>query len=56
MVEQDLLYCVYGKVSEEIPKNIPETLGKSVVSTHYGDANFQFSMVTGRAVTGILHF
>jgi hypothetical protein len=56
MVEQDWLYSVYGKVSEEIPQRIPEPLGKSVVSTHYGDANLQLDVVTGLAVTGILHF
>jgi hypothetical protein len=56
MISQDWLYSVYGKVKEEIPHNIPEPLGNSVVSTHYGDANLLFDMITGRAVTGILHF
>jgi hypothetical protein len=56
MVEQDWLYSVYGNKHEEIPHNIPEPLGKSVVTTHYGDANLHFDLVTGRVVTGVLHF
>ena len=46
---------VYGKVSELIPAMAPEPLGKSVVLTHYKDANLYHDLITGRAVTGVLH-
>jgi hypothetical protein len=55
-MEQDWLYSVYGNIHEEIPHHIPEPLGQLVVSTHYGDANLHFDLITGRAVTGLLHF
>jgi hypothetical protein len=47
---------VYGKVSELIPDDIPPPLGKPVVFTHYFDANLMHDLLTGRSVTGILHF
>ena len=54
--QQDWLESVYGDVREEIPKDIPEPLGKCVVHTCYFDANLYHCMMTGRAVTGILDF
>jgi Reverse transcriptase (RNA-dependent DNA polymerase) len=39
IVNQDWLYSEYGKVTENIPLDIPTPLGQSVVTTHYGDAN-----------------
>jgi hypothetical protein len=56
MVEQDWLYNVYGNATESIPNDIPEPLGKEVTTSQSGDANLQFDMITGQAVTGILHF
>jgi len=47
---------VYGDVRESIPKGIPKPKGKSVISTTYKDANLYHNMVTGRAVTGVLHY
>ena len=47
---------VYGKVSEEIPQDAPEPKGKPVVFTTYVDANLYHDQVTGRAVTGVLHY
>ncbi len=49
------MYSVYGKVSEVIPKDIPEPKGKPVVLTTYVDANLYHDLITGRSVTGILH-
>ncbi len=48
-------YSIYGKVSESIPDDIPEALGKPVTLTHFVDANLYHDLVTGRAITGILH-
>jgi len=47
---------VYGDVSEEVPKDAPAQLGKTVVTTTYVDANLYHDWTTGRAVTGTLHF
>ena len=51
----DWAYSVYGNVEEIIPGDIPAPLGKSVILTTYVDANLYHDMITGRAVTGILH-
>src|SRR6187200_3432436 len=45
----------YGEVSELLPNNAPEPLGKHVTLTHYVDANLFHVALTGRSVTGILH-
>ena len=47
---------VYGNVSEQIPNDIPPPKGKYVALTHYVDANLMQCLLTGRFVTGILHF
>jgi hypothetical protein len=54
-VEYNWMYLVYGKVKEIFPHNMPEPLGKEVVSITYKYANLYHNMITGRAVTGILH-
>jgi hypothetical protein len=41
---------------EEIPEDIPTPLGKPVVQHSYVDANLMHCMITGRAVTGVVHF
>ena len=46
---------VYGNVREEIPKDIPEPLGKHVTLSHFVDANLFNNLLTGRSVTSILH-
>jgi hypothetical protein len=53
--EFDWVQNIYGKVQEEIPKDIPEPHGKTVVYIHYVDANLYHDIITGRSVTGILH-
>ena len=55
-VEYDWSKSVYGNISEEIPKDAPEALGGFVTLTHYQDANLFHDIITGRSVTGILHF
>jgi hypothetical protein len=47
---------VYGDVKEVLPDDAPEPLGKHVTLTHYVDANLYHDVLTGRSVTGILHF
>jgi hypothetical protein len=46
---------VYRNVSEHVPDDIPVPLGNRVELTTYVEANRYHDMVTGRAVTGILH-
>jgi hypothetical protein len=42
-------------VKELIPDDMPKPLGKKVVTTTYVDANLYHDVLTGRAVTGVLH-
>ena len=46
---------VYGNVTEQVPTNCPDALGKWVTLTHYVDANLYHDYITGRSLTGILH-
>ena len=47
---------IYGNVFEQIPKDAPEPLGKSVTTTTFLDANLLHDLITGRSVTAVLHF
>ena len=47
---------VYDESPEEIPKDAPEPLGKYVQFTHYVDANLMHNVLTGKSLTGVLHF
>jgi hypothetical protein len=55
-IDHDWAYSVYGNVEELIPVDIPEPLGEMVVLSHYADENLYHDLITGRAVTGIIHF
>jgi hypothetical protein len=46
---------VYGEISELIPQNAPETLGKMVTLAHYEDDSLMQDSISRRSVTGILH-
>ena len=50
------LRSVYGDVHEAVPRGIPKPKGKSVITSTYKDANLYHDTVTGRAVTGVLHY
>ena len=50
----DWMYFVYGDVHE--PDDMPEPLGKAVVTTTTMDANLNHSLATGKSLTGCLHF
>ena len=54
--KHDWTHTVYGDVKEAIPKNLPRAMGKPVVTTTHVDANLYHDYVTGRSVTGVLHF
>ena len=47
---------IYGNVTEEVPKDAPEPLGKSVKTATFLDANLLHDLITGRSVTAVLHF
>ena len=47
---------VYGEVGELVPNDAPPPKGRFVTLTHYVDANLYHDYLTGRSVTGILHF
>ena len=47
---------MYGEVKERKPHDAPEPKGKHVVTTTYKDANLYHDLMTGHAVTGVLHF
>jgi hypothetical protein len=47
---------VYGNVEEGLPYKAPPPLGKQVILTHHVDANLYHNVLTGRSVTGVLHF
>jgi hypothetical protein len=52
----DWMYSVYEGAKEDIPDDAPEPLGKPVLTTSYFDANLYADLLTGRSVTGVLHF
>lgn len=48
---------VYGPFSETpIPDDVPTPLGRPVILSHYVDANLYHDWVSGKSVTGVLHF
>ena len=48
--------AAYRKHEESLPMNAPPPFGKRVVLTHYYDASLMHDVLTGKAVTGVLHF
>jgi hypothetical protein len=53
--EYEWKQSVYGDAEELIPMDAPEPLGNSVTTVSYVDANLYHCMLTGKAVTGVLH-
>ena len=49
-------YSVYGNVQEILPDDMPEPLGKAVITTTTTDANLNHCLATGKSLTGYLHF
>lgn len=53
---QDWKYTSYGNPTEDIPADAPEPQGKQIILTHYYDANLMHDILSGRSVTGVIHF
>jgi hypothetical protein len=47
---------VYEEFDEQIPSDAPMPLGKSVTLIHWFDANLMHDVLSGKAVTGCIHF
>ena len=47
---------IYECQPEKVPDDVPKPLGKPVVTVSYVDANLLHDLVTGRSVTGVVHF
>jgi hypothetical protein len=54
--ELDWSRSVYGDVKEQRAPDAPAPKGKLVRTTSYKDANLYHDLITGRAVTGVIHF
>jgi hypothetical protein len=54
--EFDWQRTVYKGAKETIPTNAPTPLGKEVDTIYFHDANLYHDIITGRSVTGIIHF
>ena len=52
----DWEHSCYSGAKEEIPGDIPPPKGKPVVTVSYVDANLLHDLISGRSVTGIIHF
>ena len=53
---QEWDYTCYEGAHEDIPKDLPPARGKPVKPSAYVDANLFHDLISGRSVTGILHF
>ena len=53
--QYDWEYTCYADGKEEIPIGAPVSKGKSVTMTSFFDANLYHDLVSGKAVTGVLH-
>ena len=56
MVKHTWNNTAYKNPKEDIPKDSPIPLGKRIVLMHYFDANLMRDVLSGNAVTGIVHF
>ena len=54
--EFDWFYSCYHGAKEEIPDDTPVPRGKEVIISSWVDANLYHDLISGRSVTGILHF
>ena len=52
----DWTYSVYGHIQEILPDDMPEPLGKAVITTTTMDANLNHCLATGKSLTGCMHF
>ena len=54
--DHDWEHSVYAKDEEDIAENLPETLDKRIVLTHYFDASLMYDILSENAVTGVCTF
>ena len=54
--DYDWARSVYGECKEQVPNDCPIPRGKPVITTTYKDANLYHDLMSGKAVTGVLHF
>ncbi|KAL7426750.1 hypothetical protein ACHAXM_000563 [Skeletonema potamos] len=55
-IDRDWSNTPYSGAREELPKNLPMARGKPVLMTTFVDANLMHDVLSGKSVTGILHF
>jgi hypothetical protein len=56
MPNYDWMNTIYGDCQEEVPADAPPPLGHYVTTSHYVDVNLMHDLVTGKLVTGCIHF
>jgi hypothetical protein len=56
MQEYDWKHSVYGNLTKDLPTDAPPPLSKRIVLTHNFDANLMHDVLSGKAVTGVVHF
>ena len=54
--QYDWMNTIYEDAQELLPHDAPPPLGNPVLLSTYVDANLMHNMLTGKSVTGILHF
>ena len=54
--DSDWTYSVYGYVQEHLPDDMPEPVGKEVITKITMDVNLNHCLATGQSLTGCLHF
>ena len=54
--EMDWSRDVYEEQSEQLPTDSPPPLGKKVTFIHWFDANLMHDVISGKAVTGCIHY
>ena len=54
-IQYDWSSSIYGNVKEELLPDMPTPRGKLVQTSTYQDANLHHDLVTGRALSGIIH-
>ena len=54
--DHDWKYTPYGNPTEDLPLDAPPPLGKEVLLSHYYDANLMHDVLSGKSVTGVIHF
>ena len=56
IADHDWKYTPYGNPTEDLPIDAPSPRGKRVILSHYFDANLMHDVLSGKAVTGVIHF